>query len=155
VSIFSPPDSAGVAFCYFAFGRQPSDSWGLNGNTADCNCERSFVGPAIVAYRHPHAYRTLYILIAGLTTVLFTGCAIWDMGGTRMFSTLYTYVDREKMDAAKSAADAFSILNWKWIVGWMCLNAYLGFLDCLPALGIVAPGATKEAAPGSETSRAP
>ena len=110
---------------------------------------------AFVAYKHPAAYKVLYILISLVLLVSFILLAAWDMSSMHTSSALYSYHDRAKLDEAKRVADALIILDWKLWVGWFSLNLYLGFLNSLPSLGIVARDDTKEAPASEAPSRAP
>jgi hypothetical protein len=107
--------------------------------------------PAFVAYRHPEAYKVLSFAFFVIGGIVYIGLQVWDFGALVMYHTMRSYIDREKLDAAEKAANALYILNWKWVVGWLCLFAYMGFLDLLPKLGIVAPDAAKKA-PASDGS---
>jgi len=110
---------------------------------------------AFVAYKHPAAYKVLYILISLVLLVSFILLAAWDMSSMHTSAALYSYHDRAKLDEAKRVADALIILDWKLWVGWFSLNLYLGFLNSLPSLGIVARDDTKEAPASEAPSRAP
>jgi len=99
-----------------------------------------------VAYRHPAAYKTLFGAFMIMSGVVYVALQVWDFGAMVMYHTMHPYIDREKLDVAEKAADAFYILNGKSLVVWLCLTVYLTFLGVLPSFGVVAPDAKKDLA---------
>jgi hypothetical protein len=111
--------------------------------------------PAFVAYRHPEAYRGLASGFFVTAILAIIGLGTWDFAVHKMFHTIYPYLDKTKIEAAEKAANTLYVVNWNLFVGCFCLFAYLGFLELLPKMGIVAPDALKKEPASDEVGSAP
>jgi hypothetical protein len=110
--------------------------------------------PAFVAYKHPAAYRTLYVPIYLTACAAYIALHAWDAGTSYTWDTVRPFIDPAKLNDAKAAADALTVLTWQRQLGWACLSIYVLFLAVLEPLGIVAD-ATKKSPASNEPSRAP
>jgi hypothetical protein len=75
-------------------------------------------------------------MVAGAVYIVLQ---VYDLGAMLMYHAMRPYIDREKLEAAEKAADAFYMVNWKVIVCWFGLAGYLAFLGTLKSLASLRP----------------
>lgn len=85
-----------------------------------------------IAYKHPAAYRRLYMPIFALITIAVCGLLGWEAGNAAGFEAAIKFVPKEQVAAATVAASAFRVSPGMVTLGFLLSGAYLAFLLNLP-----------------------
>jgi hypothetical protein len=86
-----------------------------------------------IAYKHPNAYRKMYILLGVCYIILCSFAAGWQLGSYDTVEAILGYIDPNKLKEAKAVANNYLIQPWT-IFASSGLILYFTLLLLLPIL---------------------
>jgi hypothetical protein len=89
----------------------------------------SISGISYLAYKHPLAYRKVFLPLLVLSNLIGLILVVWGLGVTAAYLKLIPFLESSKWAQERDAVN--SILPRWWLVAGACLgaNTYLGFLN--------------------------
>ncbi len=86
-----------------------------------------------IAYKHPNAYRKLYLPLMICCMIIIIAVSAWTWGSKFTFDALIKYIEVDKIREAAAVADSHQISPW--VVSALAgLNLYFLALSYLPRL---------------------
>lgn len=95
----------------------------------------TLTGLTLVAYRHPEAFKKLYIGITIALAIVYFSQASYDTGYSMGRAEHAAQVLKLNSPSPKMPETSFGF-DWKFVIA-PCIFLYLTFLNVLPQLGIV------------------
>jgi hypothetical protein len=88
-------------------------------------------GITFIAYRHPNAYRIIFIVLIVCYIAATVAMTAWNEGSYHTYRALLDYIEGDNIAKAKAVRENYQIPNWI-ILSSIGVYAYLCFLYFLP-----------------------
>jgi hypothetical protein len=86
-----------------------------------------------IAYKHPNAYRNLFIPLCVLLMIIESAALAWNAGSELTYRALRDYIGVDKIKEAYDVAESYQIPLWMFLSG-LGIAFYLVLLFCLPMM---------------------